>query len=135
MIGIDTNVLLRATLRDDPEQATAADRLLSGCTPEQPAFISVPVICEYVWTLSRRVKLSRGSIANHIRSVIRNPTFRIQERDSVAAAFFRYVDGRVDFVDYLIFDLNWRAGATTTHTFDRDAGSEAGFTLLSPERA
>ena len=44
MIGLDTNVLVRYVVQDDPTQAEAATRLIEeGCSMEQPAYIGAVV--------------------------------------------------------------------------------------------
>ena len=49
-ITLDTSVLLRAVLRDDTEQADAAEALLARATL---LAIPVPVFCEFSWVLRR----------------------------------------------------------------------------------
>ena len=49
MIGLDTNVLVRYIVQDDPEQAQAATQLIEGrCTTQYyyQGYISVPVLIE-----------------------------------------------------------------------------------------
>ena len=44
MIGLDTNVLVRYIVQDDPEQGRAAGELIeSQCTAQEPGYVSVPV--------------------------------------------------------------------------------------------
>ena len=54
-ITADTNVLVRALVQDEPEQARAASALL-----EQAELVAIPlpVLCELVWVL-RRVSMAR----------------------------------------------------------------------------
>ena len=49
-ITADTNVLVRALVQDDPEQAKSASALL-----EQAELVAIPlpVLCELVWVLRR----------------------------------------------------------------------------------
>ena len=50
-VNADTNLLLRATVQDDPAQARVAEVLLSQATVvAAPA----PVLCEFTWVLKRR---------------------------------------------------------------------------------
>ena len=59
MIGVDTNVLARYIVQDDPEQADAAVRLIEGrCTAQSPkSYVSIPVLMELVWVLSAAYSL------------------------------------------------------------------------------
>ena len=56
-ITADTNVLVRALVQDDPEQAKAATDLLES---EELIAIPVPVLCELVWVLRRGATLLMG---------------------------------------------------------------------------
>jgi predicted nucleic-acid-binding protein len=38
MIGLDTNVLVRYIMQDDPKQAQKATRLIGGLTSQSPGF-------------------------------------------------------------------------------------------------
>ncbi len=49
-ITADTNVLVRALMQDDPEQARAATDLLDAA---ELIAIPVPVLCELVWVFRR----------------------------------------------------------------------------------
>jgi predicted nucleic-acid-binding protein len=131
MIGVDTNLLLRAFLRDDPVQTPLSERLLRSCTREQPARVALPVLAEFVWTLTRR-HVPRARIIETLGQLLERPEIDLQAREAVVAALARYRKGAAGFVDYLIVELNRFAGASTTFTLDEAAGSEPGFTLLSP---
>ncbi len=47
---VDTNVLVRAVVRDDKEQARAAAKLLKEA---EIIAVSLPSLCEFVWVLRR----------------------------------------------------------------------------------
>ena len=53
MIAVDTNVLLRFVVRDDVVQFKRASRFFDQRTAEDPAFISLIVLAEFVWALRR----------------------------------------------------------------------------------
>jgi predicted nucleic-acid-binding protein len=46
MIGLDTNVLARFFLRDDPEQTQKASAILEILTAEEPGWIGLAIILE-----------------------------------------------------------------------------------------
>jgi predicted nucleic-acid-binding protein len=66
-ITADTNVLVRALVQDDPEQAKAATELL-----EQAELIAIPaaVLCELVWVLRRVYGFSVSECATAIEALI-----------------------------------------------------------------
>ena len=41
MIGLDTNVLVRYVMQDDPKQALKATALIESLTDDNPGFITV----------------------------------------------------------------------------------------------
>ena len=63
-ITADTNVLVRALVQDDVEQARAAQALLSRATV---IAVPVPVFCELAWVLRRAYRTRRGDIAARSR--------------------------------------------------------------------
>jgi predicted nucleic-acid-binding protein len=58
MIGLDTNVLVRYLVQDDPEQSAAAGSLFDTFTAEAPGFISAVSIVELVWDCKAITKLA-----------------------------------------------------------------------------
>lgn len=68
MIGLDTNVLVRYIVQDDPEQAEAAERLIeSRCTTQSPGFVAIPVLVELVWVVAAAYRYERPVVASVIR--------------------------------------------------------------------
>ena len=52
MIGLDTNVLVRYLIQDDPAQALLATKLIEeNCSKHSPGRLSLVVLCELVWVL------------------------------------------------------------------------------------
>jgi predicted nucleic-acid-binding protein len=52
MIGLDTNVILRYLLQDDPKQNRQANQIVDRQLSEQnPGFISLVTVLEIVWVL------------------------------------------------------------------------------------
>ncbi|MFI4940808.1 MAG: hypothetical protein ACHP7O_10780, partial [Burkholderiales bacterium] len=47
-VAVDTNVLVRAVVRDDPAQADIAAKVL---TDAELIAIALPCLCEFVWVL------------------------------------------------------------------------------------
>ncbi len=61
MTGLDTKVLVRYIVRDDPIQTRAADDLIEG-QPDAPAFINHIVLCEIVWVLRKACECEKDLI-------------------------------------------------------------------------
>ena len=58
-MAVDTNVLVRAAVRDDRAQAEIATKWLRNSEPD--CQIAVSCLCEFVWVLAPRLSLSRLS--------------------------------------------------------------------------
>ena len=83
MIGLDTNVLARYIVQDDPGPAEAAARLIEGrCTARSPGYVSVPVLVELVWVLSGAYRYERAVVVSVIRQLLRTVEFMVEDRDT-----------------------------------------------------
>src|ERR1700722_10309951 len=110
MRGIDTNILLRFLLQDDPEQAAKANRLINGeCTGTDPGLINHIVLCELVWVLESSYRLPRKRVLDVLDEIMRAVQLRIDEPEEVRAAILDYEEG-ADFADSLIAIVNVRLG-------------------------
>ena len=63
MIALDTNVLVRFLVQDDPEQARIATTLMDQLTDAAPGFVGREVLVELVWVLERAYGYQRADIA------------------------------------------------------------------------
>ena len=131
MIGIDTNVLVRYLVQDDPAQAKAATRLIEGtCTKETPGFLNHLVLCETMWVLEGCYKQPKAILLNTIEQILRVAQLRVDEPQVVWRALEDYRSNQADFADYLLGRINRNRDCTTTMTFDRQASTSPVFTLL-----
>jgi predicted nucleic-acid-binding protein len=120
-IGLDTNVLLRMLLNDDPEQRAKAVKFGQGLTETSPGFVSVIVLVELAWSLSSRYRQPKEQVLAAVRQIARTSTLRIESFDAVVRAIQRSSDTPVDFADALIAEHNLACGCSHTVTFDQDA--------------
>lgn len=131
MIGLDTNVLLRAVADDDPAQSALARDFLMARSVDDPAVLNAVVLAELVWVLRAKYRASRAEIVSILDDLVGNPVFVILHRESVLVALQDYREGIGGFTDVLIAQLNAAAGCPTTMTFDKGAPDQSGFTRLS----
>jgi len=128
--GIDTNVLIRYLIQDEPEQARRASRFIAtACSSDDPGFINRVVLCELVWVLESAYGYPRDRMAQLIESLLRTAQLKVEDHDIAWAALHEYQAG-ADFADALIAAVNQRAGCEDTVTFDRKAGRRPGFLAL-----
>ena len=132
MVGLDTNVLVRYIVRDDPGQSAAATRLIEGrCTAQAPGYVSVPVLMELVWVLASAYDYEKAVVVPVIRQILRTAEFAVEERPTIWAALRDFESGGADFADYLIARRNHARGCTRTYTFDLRAARGSHFALVT----
>jgi predicted nucleic-acid-binding protein len=130
MIGLDTNVLLRAITRDDDVLSPIAIDFLSRLTPKRKGMINMVVLAELAWSLRRGYKYGRPEILQIIGKLLQSPSYEFSDRQAVNAAIMRCQTEAVHLADALIGELNRQANCVTTTTFDSDAAKSDSFTLL-----
>lgn len=130
MTGLDTNVLVRHLMQDDPVQSALASRLVEAFTSRQPGWVSTVVLVETLWVLDRSYGLTREQLAQAVRALLQARELRIEAAEQVAQALRRFEPGRADFADCLISQSALAAGCDVTMSFDARAVRDAGMTLL-----
>jgi predicted nucleic-acid-binding protein len=130
MMGLDTNVLVRYVMQDDPKQSPKASRLVESLTPDEPGFVSVVSVVELVWVLSSCYGLTRPQLAQALDTLLRTKEMIVDRADHVARALRIFKSGSADFADCLIERGASSAGCDRTMTFDIGAAKTAGMTLI-----
>ncbi|MBM5797616.1 MAG: type II toxin-antitoxin system VapC family toxin [Cyanobacteria bacterium K_Offshore_0m_m2_072] len=114
----DTNVLVRALVQDDPDQACAAADVLAQA---ELVTVPLPVLCELVWVLRRVYQFGSPECVAAIESLLAAHTV-VVDRPAVEMGL-RVLAAGGDFADGVIA-LNGRAlGADLLVTFDRQAAA------------
>ena len=122
MIGLDTNVILRYLLQDDPQQALQANQIIDQRLSEHnPGFISLVSVLEVVWVLRSLLKQAPSQIASHLENLLVADSLVVQNEQQVFEAAFALKRGYGEFEDALIGALNAWTGCSHTLTFDRKA--------------
>jgi predicted nucleic-acid-binding protein len=121
MIAVDTNVLLRHLLQDDPEQSPAASRFFALRTPDDPAFVSTAALLELIWTLRSRYGYPQAAVSSVVWSLLRSRDVQVQDSAGVRRAVWDAADESADLADAIIAHAAIDAGCDSTVTFDRRA--------------
>ena|ERR1700757_432074 len=117
-VTVDTNVLVRAAVRDDKKQAEAASRLLRNA---DSIVVTLPCLCEFVWVVRRVYGFAREEIINSIQDLADASNVRIN-RPAVDAGLAVLRAGG-DFADAVIaHEGKWQGGDTFV-SFDNKAVS------------
>lgn len=123
MIGLDTNILLRATLGDDPVQSPLARTLLDGLGEEGPGLVNIPVLMEFFWVLRSRYKIPHARMTQTLRILLEIEHLEFEALETVGRAFALYEGGEADFADAVVALRNRELGAGVTLTLDRRAAA------------
>lgn len=117
-ITADTNVLVRAAIQDEPQQARRAAKVLQQA---DLVAVPIPVFCEFVWVLRRGYKKSALDVSDAIRRLMKSPNV-VMNRPA-AEAGLSALDAGGDFADGVIaYEGNW-LGAEEFVSFDSKAVS------------
>ena len=115
-ITADTNILVRAVMRDDRKQATAAARLLKDA---EIIAVPLPCLCEFVWVLRRVYSLGQNDIHAALQALLNAENVAVNR--PAADAGLAVLDAGGDFADGVIeFEGRWLGGETFV-SFDRKA--------------
>jgi predicted nucleic-acid-binding protein len=117
-IAADTNVLLRAAVRDDAQQAISAANVLRTAD-----LVAVPVaaLCEFAWVMRSAYKRSAQDVARSIRSLVSSP--HVVTNQPAVEAGLAVLDMGGDFADGAIaYEGAW-LGAEEFVSFDKKAVS------------
>jgi predicted nucleic-acid-binding protein len=131
MHGLDTNVLVRFFAADDPAQYRRARRLLEkDCSEKVPGWISVVVLVETIWVLSKIYGYDKASLTTVITELLKARFLRLEDDLLIRKALASWQLGNIGFPDELIAARNLHEGCKTTYTFDRKAAKQSGFTAV-----
>ena len=130
MIALDTNVLVRYLVNDDPPQAEAARALLAELTSERPGFVCREVAVELAWVLERAYGFPRDRVAAVLEELVATEELRFEAAGDVVRAADGYRRGGAGFSDRMIAAAARRHGVGALYTFDRQVAQLQGAVLL-----
>ena len=129
MIGLDTNVVVRFLVADDPAQALVAQEVFAGLRPGAPGYLSLVVWVETYWVLTRTYGQQPGDVVAALSDLLASDEIVSEAEAEVRGALADAADG-ADLGDALIARAARTAGCTESVTFDKKAAKKLGFRLL-----
>lgn len=115
-ITVDTNVLVRAAVVDDENQANLA---IAALREAELIAVPLPVLCEFVWVLARGYKKPVSDIVEAIRRLVDSVNVT-SDRPAVDFGLKMFEAGG-DFADGVIAFEGHRLGGVVFTSFDRGA--------------
>ncbi len=117
-LTVDTNVLVRAVVADDPTQSPVAARIMREA---DTLALTLSCLCELAWVLRRTYKFQRSEVASVLEALLQVGNVSTN-RPAVEAGLATLKAGG-DFADGVIaFEGAWLGGETFV-SFDKKAVS------------
>ena len=127
MRAVDTHVVVRLIVRDDPEQVRAAEKFTSG-----GAWISHLVLAETSWVLDAVYERTAEQIVTAIDMLLSHKDLTLQDADVVTSALEQFRKRpALGFTDCLVIEVSRKAGHMPVGTFDRNLAKLDGTERLS----
>jgi predicted nucleic-acid-binding protein len=115
MRAVDTNVLVRLLVRDDPDQVKTAESFIAP-----GAWVSHLVLAEALWVLDAVYHRTAEQIALAIDRLLNHKELTIQDAEVVAEALTHFQKRpALGFSDCLVLEIARKAGHLPLGTFDR----------------
>lgn len=111
ILTVDTNVVVRLLVEDDPRECAQAKRLFE----EAIVFIPATVFMETEWVLRAVYQFSRDEIADAFVLLLRVKSVRVADRSLLETVIAHFAHG-LDFADALHYALG---GVQLMKTFDK----------------
>ena len=117
--AVDTNILARWLLGDDPAQSALAIQIL-----REPAYVSLTVLTELGWVLEKALKIPRPIVASMLQKVVEVENVQVEQSISVLWAIDRFLQG-ADWADMMHIVAS-KGAAPVFATFDKAIARKAG---------
>ena len=131
MAGLDTNVLVRWIVDDDPRQAVRAQRLFEDARGQgAPLFVPSTVMLELEWVLRSRYKFDKFTVLGAFNALLETQELEFQDEPALERALAFYRQNSVDFADCLHAGQCGSAGRVPMITFDEAAARLPSVELL-----
>lgn len=117
-VSVDTNVLVRGPLGDDPGQHSLAKSLMEAASQGPGLVVSAFAVLEMAWVLRAR-KLPRKDVARVIRTLMEAQGVTVTHAETLHQALVRFEEGKADLGECLICADGQAFGARSFATFDQ----------------
>ena len=131
MIAVDTNILVRFFVKDDPEQAEKVYRLFKNAEIKKDKIhVPVLVLMELLWVLDSVYEVPREDILNAIDQLTLMPVFEVEHLPAVQMFIRNAKTNHYDLSDLLIAYVSQTNHCDALLTFDKKSSRHALFKRL-----
>jgi predicted nucleic-acid-binding protein len=127
---LDTNVVVRLLIGDDPQQTPIAEQAFLAAIPSGGVYLPDVVLAEVAWVL-RGYDLERATRYQLLERLVRTRGVVVDDIDAVIDALEQFRLGG-DLADQLILARAASTGALPVLSFDRRFAASEGVELLGP---
>jgi len=117
-VSVDTSVLVRGPLGDDPGRQALARSLMEAASKGQGLVVSAFAVLEMAWVLRAR-KIPRGDVARVIRTLMEAEGVTVTHAELLHQALARFEAGKADLGECLVCADGQAFGARSFATFDQ----------------
>ena len=122
MKALDTNVLVRFLVKDDPAQAEMIYQKLKQAEIDgEVFFVPLLVVLEMIWVLDSVYKFPRQEVVDSLEALLRMPVLRWESQAVIQGLISSARDTRIDLPDLLIAQSAKHSGCELVLTFDQRA--------------
>jgi predicted nucleic-acid-binding protein len=117
VIAVDTNILVRYLVQDDPAQGRIATRFLEReLSLDNQGFVTVVAVLELDWVLRTQYGFSPQIVADTILGLMSSPDLVFENSDAIKTALdFQHGD----LADNILHETGAANACTKTVTFDK----------------
>ncbi len=121
MIFIDSNVILRFILNDDPKLSPKAAKIFRKIEKENiNVFLSEVIVAEIVYVLLKVYKLKRKDIKEKLLKIFTLDNISIEDKAIFPSIFEIFVSKNIDFEDAYQVALMQKKKVKQIYSFDED---------------
>jgi|SRR3989344_1230877 len=121
MILLDTNILLRFILGDEPNLSSKAREIFEKIDKQKiKVYITLLTISEVIFTLEKSYKLPKSEIISKILSIIKQANLNVEKQGLLQEVFSYYLGKNLSFVDAYHVAFMHKKKIKEIFSFDHD---------------
>ena len=121
MILIDSNVIIRFVLNDNPKLSPKAFQIIKQIEEgETQVYLAPVILAEIVYVLLKVYRLKRADIKDKILPIVNMRNIKAERKDILPTAFEIFTTKNVDFEDAYLVALMESKQINSIYSFDED---------------
>lgn len=130
-VGLDTNVIARIVLGDDPHQSRLAlEHIAQLQKTGEPVLLCLPALLELEWVMRSRAKLSKQQTMLVLKHLLEAGDLQIDGEQVLERALYSWENSNADFAECMFLAQYQQLGCRTMLTFDAKAARMSGVELV-----